>query len=369
MSLDRRVCLIAVRCDMRFALLTHSAVLLTACSASSDSARHDAGGRTDAATDGGSSTLDGGDDGGSPTDSGVGTDFGTLVDSSITDGAGGDGAVSCDGTMVALPYPDETAGTDRTEPPACPGCPMFSGVAASPTGTTVDVVGVSSGIPTSCHWYLQSAMCGGASGAFLPNEFGMFMLHLPLFCGTNRLQLVCESSGGIAVSTRDVVGPSCGSRDVQVTLSWGATANDMELHLIRMGAHINDSVGDCTWFTCMSVSPDWGTVGDPTDDPHKDVDNVSTFGPENIFLTRAPDGTYEVMVEYWGHGTADTSEIAITLGGVTVWRGSRLMTLYEVWDVGTLAFPAATFTPVDTITDCTASWRTGGSYGCALPIP
>src|SRR6185369_6240273 len=187
---------------------------------------------------------------------------------------------------------------------------------------------------TTCHWYLESDTCGGASGAFLPNEFGMFMLHLPLFCGTNRLQLVCDGPDGHAVSTRDISGPMCVTRDLQVTLSWGASANDMELHLVRAPAHINDATGDCTWFTCMSVSPDWGVVGDATDDPHKDVDNTSTFGPENIFLTRAGDGSYEVMVEYWGSGTPDTSEIAITLGGATIWRGTKLMSLYDVWDVG-----------------------------------
>jgi hypothetical protein len=284
--------------------------------------------------------------------------------------AGDGGMPMCDGSMVALPYPDEVPGTDRTEPPSCPGCPTFETVGAAPSGTTVTVTGsTGGGAPTMCRWYLLSPTCGGASGEFLPDEFTGFTLRLPLFCGANRLQLVCENGSGVAISTREIPGGACVSRDLQITLSWGPTANDMELHLIRDGAFINDPVGDCTWFTCMSTSPDWGVPGDPMDDPRKDVDNLFTFGPENIYLTAAAAGTYDVMVEYWGSGTPDTSEVVITLGGVTVWRGTHTMSLYDVWHVGTLEFPAATFTPVDTIIPCAAMWRTGGSFGCALMIP
>lgn len=314
--------------------------------------------------DGSPGELDGG------TDASVTTDVPfTPIDVALADSSLDAAAMSCDGSMATLPYPDDAPGTDRTEPPACADCPAFSGVTATPIGTTARVTGTTATLATECRWYLESAGCGGTSGAFLPDEFTTFTLTLPLFCGTNTLQLVCESAAGRSVSTREIAGPACDGRDLQVTLGWGATAYDMELHLVRDGAHINDPTGDCTWFTCMSASPDWGVPGDPTDDPRKDVDNTSTYGPENIYLTRAAPGRYHVMVEYWGSGTPDTSEITITLGGATVWRGSRLMSLYDVWTVGTLDFPAARFTPVDTITPCTTAWRTGGSFGCALPIP
>ena len=184
------------------------------------------------------------------------------------------------------------------------------------------------------------------------------------------MQIVCSNAAGRSLTTRTVAGPSCGSRDVQITLAWGAVSNDQELHLIQAGAHINDATRDCTWFTCVASSPDWGVLGDPTDDPHKDVDNTGPFGPENIYLMRAPDGGYEIMVEYWGSGTMDSPSVTVTLGGRTVWRGTHAMIPQDVWDVGTLAFPAATFTPVDTITPCAgAAWHGGGSRGCSLPIP
>jgi hypothetical protein len=352
---------------MRACLLL-ALVSLAGCSerATTPGPTRDAGAVLDAA-----GTLDSGADldGGGELDADLAIDAGPRDAFVPVDAFAGDAAVGCDGTMVALPYPSETPGSDRTDPPSCAGCPAFSGVSASPIGTTVSVSGTATGIPTECRWYLESTSCGGASGAFLPSEFTTFSLTLPLFCGTNTLQLVCENASGRAVSTRTLAGPACASRDLQVTLSWGATAYDMELHLVREGAVINDPTGDCTWFTCIAASPDWGVVGDTTDDPRKDVDNTGTYGPENIYLTRAGDGRYDVMVEYWGSGTMDTSEVTITLGGTTVWRGARAMSLYDVWHVGTLEFPAATFTEVGTLTPCASAWRTGGSRGCALPIP
>ena len=102
---------------------------------------------------------------------------------------------------------------------------------------------------------------------------------------------------------------------------------------------------------------------------HKDVDWVSTFGPENIYLTRAADGSYEVMVEYWGSGTADSPTVTVTLDGRTAWMGSHAMNVHDVWDVGTITLPGPTFTVRDTITPCDADWRAGGSFGCGLAIP
>jgi hypothetical protein len=319
-------------------------------------------------------------------DGGTGFDAGSLGDtgSSGTDAARSDGAaadapgpdtdvdaaaLSCDGAMVSLPEPGAPVGSEATVPEDCAGCPHFTSVSVATSGTTATITGTVTGA-SSCQWYLVSPSCGGTSGAFEPGlEFASFSVTLPLFCGTNRLQLVCENESGRAVATREIVGPSCGSRDLQVTLTWGAAASDMELHLVREGGVINDPTDDCTWFTCMGVSPDWGVAGDPADDPTKDVDNTGTYGPENIYLTRAADGSYEVMVEYWGSGTPETPEVSITLGGRTVWVGSHVLSLYDVWHVGTIAYPGAGFTPVDVVTPCAAAWQTGGSLGCGLALP
>jgi uncharacterized protein YfaP (DUF2135 family) len=317
---------------------------------------------------------DGGSDAGAALDSWSDDAFQTPPDAWLATDVGDDAAdasaLVCDHAMVTLPDPTAVDGMESTMPPSCTGCPHYTSVAVDMGATTATVHGTVSNFPTDCTWYLVSDGCGGTSGTLgVEMEFGTFSTTLPLFCGTNRLQISCTNASGTSITQQTITGPSCGSRDLQITLTWGAVSNDQELHLVQLPAHINDPVNDCTWFTCVSSSPDWGVIGDPTDNPHKDVDNTGPFGPENIYLTRAPDGRYEVMVEYWGSGMPDSPAVTITLGGRTVWRGSHMMTVHDVWDVGTLAFPASTFTPVDTIVPCQSMWFTGGSRGCALPIP
>jgi hypothetical protein len=112
------------------------------------------------------------------------------------------------------------------------------------------------------------------------------------------------------------------------------------------------SVDPCTWFTCMGAGGlDWGVAGDPSDNPTKDIDNVGALGPENVFLDRAPAGTYHVVVEYWGSGLPSTSDVDVTIRERTVARVRREgLPVHSVWYVGTVTFPEGTFARVDTLT-------------------
>jgi hypothetical protein len=141
----------------------------------------------------------------------------------------------------------------------------------------------------------------------------------------------------------------------------------MELHLVRNGGHINVDPDDCTWFTCVSRQPMWGV--DAMHDPRKDVDNVSYYGPENIYLDSAPDGTYHILVEFWGGGSPSTNDVDVTIRERTVAHLTHAMLpQHWVWYVGDVTFPAGTFTARDSLTNCTASWRLT-SMGCDLPLP
>jgi uncharacterized protein YfaP (DUF2135 family) len=167
-------------------------------------------------------------------------------------------------------------------------------------------------------------------------------------------------------------GGACGVPDLQVSLAWDALGLDWELHLIRQGGRINDNTGktDCTWTTCISSHPDWGVQGDPYDDPSKDVDDTSTYGPENIFLNRPEAITYTVMVEHWGAGQPQSSgTVTLNLKGqppmVIAKNG---LVSHHVWKVATIAYSqggTAVVTPFQDDIDCTGSW----SGGCTLAIP
>jgi hypothetical protein len=290
------------------------------------------------------------------------------------------GEVMCEDLGDDVPYADRTTNEEFTDPGDCPTCPgAFTGLeelevgTLTPGMTSVTISGAALGA-TGCEWYVLGGECGVTRGRIAtdPDGTGMFEVTVPVFCGDNVVQLVCDGAGGRRVYVRRLAGEAC-NRDLRLTLSWDAVGDDLELHLIREGGTINSDTDDCTWFTCISSSPDWGVAGDPTDDPRKDIDDLDDFGPENIYLENAADGTYHVMVEHWGTlGSPSDAAVDVAIGETTVARVEETaLQTHWIWYVGTVTFPAGTFTPIDTLTDCSAAtdWNAGGSLGCGLAIP
>jgi len=196
---------------------------------------------------------------------------------------------------------------------------------------------------------------------------GNYSIEVPLFCGSQTVVVTFGAAPSCQREEISVLRTGCLSADIQITLSWDDKGRDFELHLIKAGGRINDNPTDCTWTSCINASPDWGVVGDPADDPHKDVDNTGTFGPENIYLNRPEAAPYTVMVEHWGGGTPDAD------GSVTILlRGGPQLTIpitdlpsHFTRAIATIDWPTQTITPLSTVTDCTATW----SGGCREPIP
>ncbi|MBI5480594.1 MAG: hypothetical protein HY906_17180 [Deltaproteobacteria bacterium] len=312
-------------------------------------------------------------------------DGGALADGAARDvpagdaaeGDGGYGDGGCPPPPSDVPYAGRTENAEFTDPADCPDCPgPFTGVEeldapVAPNATALTVTGSSAGA-SSCEWYVIGGACGVVSGQTAMDPDGSaFSTTFPLFCGTNIVQIVCHDGAGARVIVRRLEGTQCSGRDLRLTLSWDDQGTDMELHLVRDGAHINSVTDDCTWFTCINEDLAWGPL--PENYPRKDVDNVSYFGPENIYLDKAPDGRYHVLVEYWGSGQPSRNVVDVTIREATVahrvWPdlGAKF-----VWYVGMVDFPAGVFTVVDQISDCNAAWGPVPVelvLGCNLPLP
>ncbi len=352
--------------------------VLFACSEGPTVAARDGG--VDASTRGDANALDGGprdaaatdaaiDANQSSADSGEGSDASTL----------GDGEAGCATTVASPPYSDRVTNAEFTDPAVCAGCPdPFSELNEldrpnlPESSTSIGVSGTARGA-TQCEWFVSNSSCGHTGGSILtdPEGTGRFSTTIPVFCGTNVVRIVCRNDRGSRVIVRRLEGTRCAGRDLRVTLSWDMPGKDLELHLLRAPRALNSMTDDCTWFTCMSPTGlEWGVVGDATDNPRKDIDNTSSFGPENIFLDRAPAGTYFVMVEHWSRsGDPSTADLDVIIRERSVARLRQTMFPRQwVWNVGTITFPEGRFTPTNTTQDCNASWMSS-SRGCDLPLP
>ena len=129
--------------------------------------------------------------------------------------------------------------------------------------------------------------------------------------------------------------------DIHVELTWDTSGIDLDLHLLQnTSAALYDVPADCSW--CNS-NPDWGLAGSD-DDPRLDLDDQSD-GPENINILSPADGSYPVYVHYYDPvgGGAVTATVTVYLNGTVAHTDSMVMTRNDVWKVGQINWPQATF--------------------------
>jgi hypothetical protein len=292
---------------------------------------------------------------GGPADSGEVTDSGALDTGTTTFGCG-------------LPPPPYTAGEQSCVgcPSANPPPPNFVLQAGAVTRTTLN--GVVSGAVGDGQFFVvgTTTSAGQLFGAVPVDAAGSYTVTVPLFCGVQYVVLVFCNASGTDVLTYQVTTDNCTEPDLRATIVWDALGDDWELHVIKPGGRINDNATDCTWTSCIPTGPDWGVIGDVTDNPAKDVDDVDGYGPENIILGRPEDGTFTVMVEHWGPGDPGSDGYVI----LNVRGQTYVLDLIDfpprfVRTAFTVSFPSGAVATSTVNYDCNGNW----SGGCRDPIP
>jgi hypothetical protein len=254
----------------------------------------------------------------------------------------------------------------------CNGCPVIDGppqlfsfaTSESVFAISSATLGTVSGNLGPGKWFVDAPE-GENQGNIAEGAGGSFDTKAPLFCGAQALELGWCNSAGTTSYRYLIERQDCVGGGLHVTLSWGAGANDLELHLIRQGGHINQPPNDCTWTTCVGESPDWGILGDASDNPHKDIDWLTENGVENIELPKLEPIRYSVLVEYWGSGNPITPLLILNAFGTTTPLIGPEMKTRDVWVAATIDATNETVTGSTLVVDCSGSW----SSGCQLPIP
>jgi PKD repeat protein len=139
--------------------------------------------------------------------------------------------------------------------------------------------------------------------------------------------------------------------DLEVEVTWNQSV-DIDLHVIAPGgAYYQDS--DCYF---ANPAPEWGVVGDITDNPLLDVDDDQGGGPERVVLQRPLDDVYTIMVEYYNDrneaSAASVPTLVVRAEGQEVARvvGPTLSGEGRVWIAGTLDWSTLVYTEDDTLT-------------------
>lgn len=340
--------------------------------------RPDVGILTDGGADGGSLDRGAGDveptdvepgdasPGDASPDSGA-ADTGEIIDSGpVTDGGTLDTGTTTFG--CGLPPPPYAPGEQTCVgcPAANPPPPNFVLQAGAVTRTTLS--GRVSGAVGDGQFFVvgTTTTAGQLFGAVPVDAAGNYSVNVPLFCGVQYVILVFCNPSGTDVLTYQVTTNSCTEPDLRATIVWDALGDDWELHVIKPGGRINDNPTDCTWTSCIPTGPDWGVIGDPTDNPAKDVDDVDGYGPENIILSRPEAGTFTVMVEHWGPGDPGSDGyVILNVRGQTYVLDLIDFAPQFVRTAFTVSFPSGAVATSTVIHDCRSNW----SGGCRDPIP
>ena len=151
---------------------------------------------------------------------------------------------------------------------------------------------------------------------------------------------------------------------IHIQVRWSASGNDHDLHLVRYNAegqtdapgcftHSDSSnINDCHWTNCNtrnatafpcpargcpgpSDAPDWGAIGNRTDDPTLDIDDISATGPEDLNLSLPAIGDYFVAVERYSGSTSAELTVKIWVFGVlqATFTGVSIPTTHNHWNV------------------------------------
>lgn len=250
----------------------------------------------------------------------------------------------------------------------CPDSDATTFTLAAGAATSNVFSGVVTGAEGNGTFYVRGSGNQELFGTIPTDAGGNYSVNVPLFCGAQLVKLHWANATCDYTIVIDVTADACVEPDIRITLGWDAIGLDWELHLIKPGGRINDNATDCTWTSCIGISPDWGVLGDPADDPSKDVDNTGPFGPENIVLRGPETGTYTVMVEHWSPNGDPLSDgtVILNVGGqaITVVQKADLP-VFHVWTVATITYPGAVVTTSQAVHDCTANW----TNGCLDSIP
>lgn len=207
--------------------------------------------------------------------------------------------------------------------------------------------------------------CASEIAGIIPTTPGSYSVNIPLYCGPQLVKFVWSNASGQLVRVQKVITTQCSEPDLRVTIAWDDQGRDWELHLIKNGGRINNNATDCTWTSCLGAGPDWGVVGDATDNPSKDVDDTGPYGPENIVLSKPEAIRYHVLLEHWGAGQPSKGQAIINVRGrVTLIPIDNFITRH-VRTLATIDFPSEAVNVINSDYDCSGTW----SSGCLAALP
>jgi hypothetical protein len=105
--------------------------------------------------------------------------------------------------------------------------------------------------------------------------------------------------------------PPIVDQGLHIRMTWSTDLADVDMHLLAPGGVFFECPHDVYF---ANRGPDWGQIGDFSDDPFLDLDDVDGHGPENINIEAPQAGTYTLVAHYYAdHDAFDTPMVTFEI--------------------------------------------------------
>lgn len=172
-------------------------------------------------------------------------------------------------------------------------------------------------------WTLVTAPAGATST--MPPGTANRRNFLPDVAGDYVGELIVTDDSGLTSEPCYATLTATAGEGLWIEMFWEYSGDDMDLHLVNgTGALMSNQ--DCYYANCTWSSLDWGTRGNPDDDPILDLDDIPGVGPENINIAVPARGTYTVYVhDYPGSAYIGRNNVTVNVyeGGFLAWTDTR----------------------------------------------
>ncbi len=198
--------------------------------------------------------------------------------------------------------------------------------------------------PLTYRWTLRSKPLSSGTSIDAPTFVSTSMRLDSMVPGAYEVQLdVTDSTGVKSCAPARATVVAAPAQKLLVELFWDNAGTDLDLHVTRTAETMVGTAPDDCFF--QNRAPDWGVMGDPSDDPQLVRDALTGYGPEVFGYVNPIDTTYRVHVVFnnalLSTMPASTATVRVYLYGVLKAEVQKtMMKAGEKWPVVDVTWPS-----------------------------
>lgn len=202
--------------------------------------------------------------------------------------------------------------------------------------------------PITYKWTIRSKPLASSTTIVAPETATTEMTLDPMVPGAYEVQLdVTDSTGAKSCQPARATVVAAPAQKLLVEMFWDNPGTDLDLHVLRNNMALLNTVPDDCYY--QNRTPDWGVMGDTTDDPELIRDALTGYGPEVFGYVNPVDSTYRVAVKYenelLSQMPASRVTVRVYLFGILKAEASRVLQQRgDIWEVADVTWPSGDVT-------------------------